>query len=325
MARLRKFFIHGSVVELTFRAEAGLPFVATDYMRLIVLSYLARAQKFYPLSICAVVVMGNHVHMLVVVRNPELVPKFMEYFKRETAHAVNRLWGRKRRTVWSEGYDSPIVLDYEKVIQRLVYFYTNPQRAGLSDSIERYGQFTTWSAFAACVTRSVERVPIFPRYAVPTLGKTSRKITPRLAAEILDHITAFIDDWTELSIEPFAWMRCFDNRRAQTELEVVEEVQRLMSVIERQGVAAAVGQPRDAASLVDRSFEPRDWRPRTLCLATESEVRRTYARWFEEMANNAKHIIRRWIDFSGVLHLPPGFFAPGGAMFANFNPVCRVW
>ena len=110
MPRNNKVFINRTVVSITTRIQEGLPFVATPFMCLLLQSYLAGAQERYPVKIVAFMVMGNHLHMLLVVENPEDVSHFMEYFKRETAIARNRLLGRRQRTVWASGCDSPIFL-----------------------------------------------------------------------------------------------------------------------------------------------------------------------------------------------------------------------
>ena len=109
----RKLFVHRTVVEVCFRTEEGLPLPATPYIKVIIESVLARAQSLYPVIICHCLVMANHVHMLVVVDDPACVPAFVGYLKGETAHVVNHLRGRKKRTVWCDGFDSPIILDVE--------------------------------------------------------------------------------------------------------------------------------------------------------------------------------------------------------------------
>ena len=80
MPRHRKRFIHGAVYDITFRIEEGLPLVPTPYMRLLIENYFARAQRTYLVRVAAFMVMGNHVHLLIVVHDPAAVPEFIEYF-----------------------------------------------------------------------------------------------------------------------------------------------------------------------------------------------------------------------------------------------------
>ncbi|MDD2942363.1 MAG: transposase, partial [bacterium] len=132
MARNPKMFIHDAVYELCFRIEEGLPMTAAPFMKRIIKGYLAAAQSRHPVTICHYIVMANHIHMLVMIKNPEDLSRFVLYFKRESAHAINTLLGRRNRTVWAERYDSPVLLDAGKVIERIVYFYANPAQAGLT-------------------------------------------------------------------------------------------------------------------------------------------------------------------------------------------------
>ena len=73
MGRNRKVFCHGTVIEVGSRVEEGLPFVATSYMKLIIESYLARAQAFYPVRLIDYIFMANHFHMHLLVDDPHQV------------------------------------------------------------------------------------------------------------------------------------------------------------------------------------------------------------------------------------------------------------
>ena len=121
MPRIPKIAIHGAPYEICFRLEEGLYLSSSPYMKEVVISYLAMAQTKYPVKICHFMVMANHLHIIVVVENPEHLKMFVGYFKRETAYAINGLLGRDKHNVWEDGYDSPIVLDYEMALSRIAY------------------------------------------------------------------------------------------------------------------------------------------------------------------------------------------------------------
>ncbi len=76
--------------------------------------------------------------MVFVVINPEHVPEFLRNVKAESAHMLNNLLGRNRRTVWCEGYDSPIVLTPLHALVFISYLYANPAKDDLEISIHRY-------------------------------------------------------------------------------------------------------------------------------------------------------------------------------------------
>ena len=73
----------------------------------------------------------------------------MKYFKAETAHRINRVLGRKKRTVWCEGYDSPIVLTPLRALVAIAYLYANPAKDGLNYNIDEYEGVNSWKIFTS--------------------------------------------------------------------------------------------------------------------------------------------------------------------------------
>lgn len=304
--------------ELTFRTEEGLPLVDTPYMRLIVESYLARAQQMFPVTITNLVVMGNHVHMLIVVQNPADAPNFVGYFKRETSHAVNRLLGREKRTVWAEGYDSPVVLDAEKVVERLVYFYTNPQRSRIVGRIEEYSQVHSWNSFVNG-SQLRKTVPIFPRTAVPKLETDH---DPSQDARVYREILSEQNGECELVIEPFAWMNSFPDTEVRSPESFIERVKKLVGAAELLLNITEGEVPPGKNKHVDIQKEhvPEKYGKRTLCLGSVREQRREFIEWCLEDARVAKEAFLRWVRGQAPLVMPPGFFIPGGKLFSNVFP-----
>ncbi len=105
-----KYHPSGSVLFVTVAVEEGLLLLSNPLCLAIIRSCLAAAQKLYPVRICHLLVEATHVRLIVVVRNPDDVPAFLGHFKTESAHALNTNLGRRKRTVWCAGYDSPTVL-----------------------------------------------------------------------------------------------------------------------------------------------------------------------------------------------------------------------
>ena len=320
MSRNRKHFIHNTLVEVTSRVQEGLPFIPTQFMRLILESELAKAQQLYPVKLTNLMVMGNHIHLHLLVVNPEDVSTFVGYFKRETAHAINRLLGRVGHTVWAEGYDSPIILDAEKTIERLVYFYTNPQSARLVRSIEDYPQLSTWSEFLSgeSVTRSI---PTFPRNAVPALkGKSSEKQDKSVLAKILSKSQGCVD----LCIEPFAWLSVFAETAHMAPSDIIEIVMKRVrekeSQLNREKGSSVVGRDALIRQDIRSTHRPKKRGKRMICLASDKLRRVEYLGWFFDEARAAKRAFENWVDQNVPLVMPPGFFAPGRKMFANIFP-----
>ena len=190
MPRPPKVFRHNDVLFVTTAVEQGLLLPANPLVSFIILCCLARAQALFPVTVSAFIVEGTHAHLLLVVINPEDVADFMERFKTESAHAINALLGRRGRTVWCDGYDSPVLGNPEDVVRKLVYLYTNPAKDGLVRSIHDYPGLSSFGALTAEEKIQSLKAPRLLRPAVKALPKGRRlrathyeKIAEELAAD----------------------------------------------------------------------------------------------------------------------------------------------
>jgi len=145
--RLRKAIFNNGVYFLTLSAESGIILPANPLTRFIVGAAMLRALKHHPITISHYIVNGTHIHMIVRVWNPEDIPGFMERFKTESAHYINRVLGRTKHTIWCSSYDSPRLLNLDDVIDKIVYTYTNPVKDGLIHSINNYPGMSSWNSF----------------------------------------------------------------------------------------------------------------------------------------------------------------------------------
>ena len=163
MPRNRKCIVSGKLYEITFRAEQGLPLIPNHVVNRILLGILARAQHKYPVHICNLLFMSNHLHMQLVPICAQDTVSFIRYLKTESASAINRFMGRRKRTIWAEGYDSALIADIDKAIERIVYIYANPVAAGLVSSIEQYPGLSSWILKEAKVSKIARnKIPRLP-------------------------------------------------------------------------------------------------------------------------------------------------------------------
>lgn len=318
MSRNRKHIINKTVLEICFRAEQGLVLPATPLMQAIFIGLLARAQTLYPVTICHFVVMANHVHLLIVVQDPADVPRFMEYLKRESAHAINRILGRDRHTVWTAEYDSPIVLDAEKVIDRIVYFYTNPQQARLVQKIEHYPHLSSWRAFVKGGARL--KVPYFPRTAIP------RGLTPVQAKSrrIVDEMLKNSPSKHSLVLSPDGWMECFDASAGadpdRVRREIIERIRHKETQLTTEHGPSVVGAKALAEEGVKLDYIPKKRSKKMLCLGSTKRIRATFIAWYKETAALAAAAVAGWLKGLPTV-IPPGYFCPGGGIHSNLNPL----
>ena len=123
MPQARKYFVSRKPYLITTRINSGLPLVCTEYMKTILWSILARAQRLHPVKLCHFLYMGNHPHFLPVAEDAETVVQFIRYVKKETTEAIKRLTRNSKLSLWEEGYDSPQLLTPTTVIKYIRYRY----------------------------------------------------------------------------------------------------------------------------------------------------------------------------------------------------------
>lgn len=310
MPRNPKLFIEGSMYELCFRLEENLYLAAIPFMREIIISYLAMAQTRYNVKICHFVVMANHLHLLVVVDEPENVPKFVCYFKRESAHAINRFLDRKKRTLWCEGYDSPVILDYDTAITRIVYLYTNPQKANLVDRFEDYPNISSWNAFLSeGETIKTKRIPRTACYAL------SNDISLKEQQQIARYLKSEAIEDCSLEITPDAWFSCFKEARPKgsstIRKEVLDKVREAEAELRGNRKSSVMGKIALKEQDFRKSYLPVKFGRRMICLSSIPNYRKEFITWFRFHCST-----RNSLENSH----PPGLFAPGGFLLSKITP-----
>lgn len=319
MPRNRKVFIHKQVLFLTTRMETGLPLVPNKLINTILWSILSRAAHLYDVKICHFIFMSNHFHMLVVVNDPEHLPRFMRHIKTESAHAVNRLIGRSQRTVWLSGYDSPPILTLSDCLRYIKYIYLNPVRANLVESIDDYPGVSSWQMFKTQMCQincfKIRRETIEP------LHKT--RLSKSEANACLNEILDKNGGEQTFFLEPFAFMECFDSSGEYCQDSVQKAI--YSSVIEEQSLLSLkrkfpiLGVNKLIHQDIDARYEPRLKGKKMICISSDVRRRKNYISWFKNLSKIARSAYSTLIA-TGTILFPPGVFMPGGCMCANINP-----
>ena len=298
-----KIAVHGSVQFITTSIEQGILLPPTKVLEQILWSVLARAQTLHPVRVSHLVVEGTHVHMVVVVDNPDDIKGFMERFKTESAHAINALLGRRKRTVWCEGYDSPTVLTLEDAIEKIVYTYTNPAKDGLETSIQNYPGLSSWHMYTTG-QHTKESLWIRRPYVrnLACYGASSE-------AENESIVHTF-------TLYPDAWMDCFGVSPEERESinqsilrQVSEREKEYQEERKRKGIKV-IGRKR----LIDRGFDinyvPQRYGKRMWCICSDVALRHEFINWVKQLLGRAKEVLAKWKlgDFS--LPYPIGLYPP---------------
>lgn len=140
MARRRRFLPESrTLVSITCRTVQGRFLLRpSPQLNDTVLGVLGRAQRLRPIEICAVSVLSNHLHLLVVADDARQVADFMEYAVSNLAREVNRLTGWSG-PVFQGRYSMIVVTDEEAAqVERLRYVLSQSCKENL---VERPGDW----------------------------------------------------------------------------------------------------------------------------------------------------------------------------------------
>ena len=315
-----KYHPHGSVLFCTFSVEEGLLLLANPLCELIIQSCLVAARTLYPVRICHIVVEATHVHMLLVVDNPDDVPNFMRHFKTESAHMINGLLGRDKRTLWCEGYDSPIVLTPLRALAAIAYMYANPAKDNLETTIDRYPGFSTWK-----MLRSGEYTQLWKRvrrYQFVKLARDSHNL--RGYTKIAEAIRRDSEEELPFVLEPNAWMEAFGYSDLHTQANINEALIRRVRRLEERAEAirqrekkCIIGRDRLMKQPFDLTYRSRRSGRRMWCLSEKRKERVKFISFFKNLMDEARDIRERWKLGEVGLRYPPGLYPPSMPKLAN--------
>lgn len=321
MPRLAKIALNNTVVFVSTSIEEGIMLPPNALVNLIIEKSLAQAQAHHPITVCDYIVEGTHVHLFLVVTNPDDLKGFMERFKSESAHAINRVMGRKKRTIWCEGYDSPILLDLEAAINKKIYLYENPAKDGLVDSINGYPGSSSWKHFinhkTTVPTFYIPR-DAFRRLPIGVLTEDDYRAEARLLKRSCKK--------SKFVITPNAWMRIFGITDPKEIKEINDRI--IKTVLEREQMyreqrkannKTAIGASKLIATPIGAHYIPQRKGKRTFCISTKNELRRDFIRFAKDLIVRGKEVFIAWKRGENVPY-PIGLYPPSMPKLANlFN------
>ena len=316
MPNNRKFYPKDAVLYVTSSTEEDLPFIPNIIINAILKGIMARAQYLYGQEICHFVFMANHIHIILKVTNPETVSDLIGYIKGKSGNAINRLLGREKKTVWCDGFDSPIVLTSDTVIEKIIYSYLNPAKARLVDSIKYYPGLSSWKAFSGDKTE--DRVLWIRPSTISKLPSVDMTHTQQI--KYLTKLRSKNKVLLNLKITPNSWMLSFKSV-ADMSPEIIKQI--IVSRV-KQGEQeyAKQGPAMGATKLQKQPLDLKHTRKkrgkRTICLCSDVDIRIRFIVWFKSMSAKACAIFKESRYSATGKSLPPGFFGPGRTLHANF-------
>jgi REP element-mobilizing transposase RayT len=259
-----------------------------------VLEWLARTQKRFPsVTIYAVCVMSNHLHLLVCDESAELAD-WAGYFLGNLARAVNRIRGR-RGTFFERRYSAEPILDVEAVHERLVYVVTNPVKAGLCRHARDWPGVVLFAG-----TRESESVPVrwLDRSQWRTSGGSGASVetgpVPVDGLVVVDPVPA-IDSEGVASVaqEVEACERSLADQRAKTHRRTMTRARVLA-----QSWRSAPKDPKHSA--------------RPLCHAADRRLREAFVRGLEAFVSAFREASAMHREGAREVRFPEWSFPPGG-------------
>lgn len=303
--RIRKYHPHQSVLFMTFSVEEGLLLLANPLCMSIVRSCLATAQSLYPVTICHFIVQATHVHMVVVVNSPDDVKDFVRHFKTESAHLINNLLGRDKRTIWCEGYDSPVVISPLKVKDKICYIYSNPVKDNLVESIDSFPGLSSWKMFKK---QELEKTwKRLRRPAVKALTIHSLRVYTQESERLLKEATSS----NTFRIEPNAWMPVF-GITDPTEQEAMNRsiVERVKGEEELPREHSVIGREKLISRPIDPFYRPQRSGKRMCCLSEDRAQRVEFINFLKDLYARASEVLQRWRQGDFSVPFPPGLYPP---------------
>jgi len=318
-----KYHPSGSVLACSFSLEEGVLLLPNELCTSVLRSCLGAASQLYPVRMGHFIVEGTHVHMVFVVVNPEHVPEFLRHFKCESAHILNRLLGRKKRTVWCEGYDSPIVLTPARALAYIAYLYSNPAKDNLESSIDTYPGFSSWKMFCngthTKVWKRLRRSQIRPLSRDSHNARGYDKEAERLLSESTEEVS--------FTLEPNAWLEAFGittpEEQARWNERVVKRVRHIEARWEKrreQLGRRVMGAQRLKTQVFNLTYRPQRSGRRMWCLSEKRSVRRNFIVFFKDLMRQARSVYARWKQGDFSVPYPPGLHAPSMPRLANVVP-----
>ena len=326
MPRRRRYYEAGGLYEITIRTRKDLPFPCKQSIILLIKSALARTQRDVKVRLVHIVWMGNHAHILVICSDARQLTNFYGELQKKITDYMKRLLDLNYLDLW-EGSPSVIrIADLEAAKERVAYFYANPARANLVDSIAKYPGYSSFRAFAdtthKLLNRHTEKVRWIRCPAVP-------KVPTRNLSECQDrHLTETLLKSAQVShgltIFPNLWMACFGVKETDEIRQVNQEIVQRIEALEAQarelrrekgikplGVSALIKQP------LMLPHTPKKYSRRIFVIARSKEIRIKYIKFVQSICEKCQELYqrRKRLDFSFAW--PPGTFPPPLPMFGN--------
>ena len=279
-----KFFLNKSIFLVTSRTEEGLPFFNSARYDPLFRSIVARAQTLYPVTLLAFTLEANHFHLLLSPITPENVPLFIGYIKQELAHLVNYDEKRIKKTIWADGYDSPIMEEEEVVLYYFCYLYTQSVSS---------------------------RTNYCNSFAMLLFGKSEQNLPRRnrQGVEVNDNSTY------TLTVDPISWLRKFHPTWSDKQLR--RHVIAIVTKARRKGVRLPFLTEFREPNANEKAYVPKKRGRRLYGIFRDVSLRVKLLLFIRKAKKECRIALEEWRKGNYHYPWPPGFFPPSAVRRAN--------
>lgn len=318
MGRTPRCIISGQPHEVTMRVKEGLPFVCREFMSLLLKGAVARAQRDSKVTLCHLVAMSNHFHIVCIPKDAYQLISFYKEVKKSLTDSLKRLCGRKYLSLWERS--TVICLgDKEAVIERISYLYANPCAAHLVESISEYPGVSSWREFVHAPHRLNVRIAeeCFWINADTIPALEGEKLSSRQEQALVELLLARATTRHLLEYEPYAWMSCLE-MGADEIGEVAEQIHQQVRAREE---AARQERAREGRTVVGQQrlrrempkldgYLPKKNERKIFVICRNCEHRKWLIKKFQDVFAQCRECYRLWRDYGVVSLWPPGTFRP---------------
>lgn len=326
MPRARRYIESGGVYEVCFRASDTLPLPCLFVINLIINSAIARAQRDVKVTLCHMLWMINHAHLLLVAKDATQCSLFYSEVQKKITESLKKLLGVKKLKLWSGRALVIRINDLEAAKDKIAYYYANPARANLVDTIDKYPGVNSWQAFNDNLENLEAKSTTYHKWirqkTIPKLP--SRTLTENQDKHFYRMLLSSNEESHELTLEPNAWMKSFGVKHSEDVKIINQDILKIT-------------QQKEQKARDDRSLEgKRLWGPSALARqrimsphTPKESVRRIYIicsnnleriryiQRFKQFCLACKECYLAWKAGQTDVIWPPGAFIPPIPSLAN--------
>lgn len=330
MSRRRRRIESQKCYEVCFRAREGLPFVCYHLINLIICSVVARVQRDQKVILCHDIWNGSHVHLLLVALDADRFFAFLGEVQKQITEIIKRLLGKTYLNIWEGSPMVALVLDLDKAVDRISYFYANPGQDNLVESIEQFPGVSSWNDFKRDLdTVDSSQQATFPWLRLPSI--------PLLSSASVSHdedlsLVKFLKSKNKkrhsLVRNPNGWMKCFG---VQSNEEVRAVNQRILDELRRKELIArekrqesrktVIGAARLKSQQIMKPHTPKKRSRKIFCLCSDPRERLAFIFEFNAFCARCAACYQRWKAGDFSVEWPPGAFRPPIPPLYNIFPL----